>query len=56
MKEYILITDLTHVAKDPYSTNLTPHPIASIKSYFVKYSKHSSFFKIEIFMNQQNFI
>ena len=55
-KEFILIADLTHTGSKSYSPNLVPYPIGCIKSYFIEYSKYSSFFNIEIFKDPQKFI
>lgn len=54
-KETILIGDLTHTGSKAYSPNQIPYPVGCIKSYFLKYSKNSENFEIEIFKDPQKF-
>jgi len=54
-KDTILIGDLTHTGSKAYSPNQIPYPVGCIKSYFLKYSKNSENFEIEIFKDPQKF-
>lgn len=55
-RDLIFLGDLTHVTPLGYGTEMTPYPVACIKSWFLKNSRHASTCRIELFKHPQRFI
>jgi radical SAM superfamily enzyme YgiQ (UPF0313 family) len=54
-EELIYLCDLTHTSQG-YAAELTPYPIACIKSWLFEYSKYPGRFQVEIFKDPQSFL
>ena len=54
-KDLIFLGDLTHTSQG-YSVELTPYPIACIKSWLLTYSKYPGRFQVELFKDPQEFL
>ena len=54
-RELIYLCDLTHTSQG-YAAELTPYPIACLKSYLLKYSRFSSQFTVELYKHPQYYI
>lgn len=52
----IFLGDLTHVTPFGYGTEMTPYPIACIKSWFTQYAAHAATCEIRLFKHPQRFI
>jgi radical SAM superfamily enzyme YgiQ (UPF0313 family) len=52
----IFLGDLTHVTPLGYGTEMTPYPVACIKSWFMRYSKYASTCQVRLFKHPQRFI
>ncbi len=53
--DLIFLCDLTHTSQG-YATELTPYPVACIKSWLLTYSKYPDRFQVEIFKDPQEFL
>lgn len=53
--ELIVLCDPTHTSQG-YAAELTPYPIACIKSWLIHNSKHGANFQVEIFKDPQKFL
>ena len=54
-KDLIYLCDLTHTSQG-YSVELTPYPVACIKSWLLTYSKYPGTFQVELFKDPQEFL
>lgn len=55
-RDVIFLGDLTHVTPFGYGTEMTPYPIACIKSWFKHYAKHGPDCDVRLFKHPQRLI
>jgi radical SAM superfamily enzyme YgiQ (UPF0313 family) len=55
-RNLIFLGDLTHVTPIGYGTEMTPYPIACIKSWFKQYANHGPACDVRLFKHPQKFI
>ena len=54
-EDLIYLCDLTHTSQG-YAAELTPYPIACIKSWLFEYTKYPGRFQVDIFKDPQSFL
>src|SRR5436190_4554967 len=56
IRHSIALGDLTHVTPLGYGTEMTPYPIACIKSWLIQYAAHGASCDVKLFKHPQKFI
>jgi radical SAM superfamily enzyme YgiQ (UPF0313 family) len=52
----VFLGDLTHVTPAGYGAEMTPYPVACIKSWLLQYSPHAQAYDVRLFKHPQRFI